>query len=209
MRGEFARRVTARGERGGISFSNDQLQLLENYYELLARWNRTINLTALPLLDFPDRTLDRLLIEPVLGAGYFPAGPVTWFDLGSGSGSPAVPLKVVRPEARLTMVESRERKAAFLREVVRTLVLRDVSVLTVRIEGLSESISPGSADVVTARAVRPTQGLLATVKTLLSPGGRFLFYGSVNESPTKSPQPFRVEAIVPLTDPTDQLYVLA
>ena len=71
---------------------------LDAYYRLLARWNRTINLTALSLDPLADEALDRLFIEPLAAAPYIrEALDVTplsvWFDLGSGGGSPAIPLK--------------------------------------------------------------------------------------------------------------------
>ena len=73
------------------------LTRLEIYYRLLSRWNTKINLTALPLEDLTDHAVDRLLIEPLAAARFVPESPLTWFDLGSGGGSPALPLKLVRP----------------------------------------------------------------------------------------------------------------
>jgi len=96
---------------------------LETYYRLLAQWNVKINLTALPLQPPTDSTFDRLFIEPLLAAELVPDLPGIWFDLGSGGGSPALPLKLIRPSLSLTLVESKTRKAAFLREALRALKL--------------------------------------------------------------------------------------
>jgi len=94
---------------------------LERYFELLSRWNRTINLTSLPLEPPTEQSIDRLLIEPLRAIPLLAPTIRVWFDLGSGGGSPAIPLQIAHPAPQLFMVESRERKAAFLREVVRDL----------------------------------------------------------------------------------------
>ena len=91
------------------------------YFELLRKWNRKVSLTALPVEDAGDEAIDRLLIEPVLATKYLPKSDATALDIGSGGGSPAIPMKLAAPGISLRMVESKTRKAAFLREVVRTL----------------------------------------------------------------------------------------
>ena len=90
------------------------LEPLEAYFQLLTQWNAKINLTALPLDPPTDETFDRLLVEPLAASKQIPTHtPSVWFDLGSGGGSPAIPLKIARPALRLTMIESKERKSAF------------------------------------------------------------------------------------------------
>jgi len=157
----------------------DALEKLERYYRLLERWNDKINLTGLRLHEPADSTLDRLLVEPIAAARFIPEDPLTWFDLGSGGGSPAIPLKITRPLARLTMVEAKAKKAAFLREATHALELADTTVANVRFEDLRDTDRPEPArhvDVVTVRAVRIDESLLDTVTSLLPPGGRFLLF---------------------------------
>ena len=119
----FRDRLLARLAPASISLTSDQIERLAEYWRLLERWNSRINLTSLPLRDYPSGSVDRLIVEPLLASPLMPATPVNWYDLGSGGGSPAIPLKIVTPGAQLIMVESRSRKAAFLREVVRSLAL--------------------------------------------------------------------------------------
>ena len=140
---------------------------LQEYFELLARWNRTINLTALALDGYPQTSIDRLLIEPLVAVNAMPETVSDWVDLGSGGGSPAIPMKIVRPAVRLTLVESKERKAAFLREAVRSLHLPDAAVLVRRFETLKDSRSH-SLDLVTVRAVRV--GMCVTSVSMFRPG---------------------------------------
>ncbi len=82
-------RLARRASRAGVFLTDDLSEQLAVYYELLERWNRKINLTA---LDDPDLAIDRLLIEPVVASRYLPQGPITLMDVGSGGGSPALPL---------------------------------------------------------------------------------------------------------------------
>ena len=105
-----------------------------------------------------------------------PTNATLWVDLGSGGGSPAIPLAIVKPELRLTMTESREKKAAFLREAVRSLRLN--AEVIGRFEGLL-SYPPGSVDLITARAVR-IEDCVALAVHLLSSSGRLLLFGSID-----------------------------
>ena len=189
-------RLQGRAERGGIPLSDEELTRLENYLLLLQSWNRTMNLTALPIERFSEHALDRLVIEPLMAAELVENARLVWFDLGSGAGSPAIPLKIVRPLPVLTMVEARSRKAAFLREAVRTVGLSSTSVITSRFEQLPESAS-GTADLVSARAVKTDRMFMATAARLIREGGQLLlFQASSSSAPT--PNGFRLVRERPL-----------
>jgi len=174
----FRERLRERAESAGLSLDLTQMGHFERYFRLLRHWNRTINLTALPLAGLPDRTLDRLFIEPLQAAQFVDDVPLLWFDLGSGGGSPAIPLKIMRPLSRLRMVESRSRKAAFLSEVVRSLTLTTTEVLPIRIEELVRSAPAGQGDLLTIRAIKIEEGLVQAAAGLLRLGGRLLLFGS-------------------------------
>jgi 16S rRNA (guanine527-N7)-methyltransferase len=175
---EFRDRLLKRAKRADVGLDPVVAERLEVYYRLLARWNSKINLTAFPLEELSDRGIDRLLIEPLAAARFVPESPMVWFDLGSGGGSPALPLKIVRPQARLIMVESKTRKAAFLREAVRTLELADVVVEHGRFEGVAERLGVAGAALVTVRAVRVDDPLIEAASKLLAPGGRLFLFAS-------------------------------
>jgi len=163
----------------------DEIRLLADYWELLGRWNATVNLTALPFDGNPAHSVDRLIVEPLLAFRLMPAGPMTWFDLGSGGGSPAIPLKILAPRANLMMVESRSRKAAFLREVVRSLGLSATEVLNDRFESVADR-QPAAADCITVRAVRQDLKLSTVARRLLKPSGRLVLFES-SGSPANLP----------------------
>jgi 16S rRNA (guanine527-N7)-methyltransferase len=151
---------------------------LTQYFELLRHWNHKVNLTGLALEPLSAEALDRLFIEPLVVAAKLPSSSAVWFDLGSGAGSPAIPIKLARPMFELTMIESRSRKAAFLREVVRQLELEDATVENVRLEALRVRPNLSAhADLVTVRAVRIDDVLIAVAGYLLRPGGHLVAFG--------------------------------
>ena len=179
---EFAERLSKRlrtGPAPGRELASEVVAQLFAYYQLLARWNATINLTSLPLDDWDDQAIDRLLIEPLQASRYVPESAISWFDIGSGGGSPAIPLKILRPAAQLTMVESKSRKAAFLREAVRELRLPGAVVETERFEDLtSRPGMRGVAQLVTVRAVRVDAGVFAGAAALLAQSGALFLFTS-------------------------------
>lgn len=180
--GDFVTTLRARAVGLGAKIAPAQAREFEKFYGLLTKWNRRINLTALELGVTPAmETLDRLFIEPLIASELVPAGPLALIDLGSGAGSPALPIKILRPAVHLTMVETRGRKAAFLREAVRTLGLADVDVEQTRFQALPASMS-SEFDIVTARALRLDDELIGTVVDLLKPTGRLITFG-IDEAP--------------------------
>jgi 16S rRNA (guanine527-N7)-methyltransferase len=177
---EFATRLERRLTRADVLLPDAEVvAMLEAYYSILSKWNARINLTSLPLEDGPPATLDRLLVEPLAAARHVREGTFNWVDLGSGGGSPAIPLKIVRRAAILTMVEATTKKATFLKEVVRELRLEAASVENLRIEELENRPAViGRTELVTARAVRMTSALFDAIRMLLAPGGSLHLYAN-------------------------------
>jgi 16S rRNA (guanine527-N7)-methyltransferase len=196
--GPLVNRIADRASRlWHVDLSADQLAKLEAYLVLLARWNRTINLTALVLEGFPDPTLDRLLGEPLVAAQSVSDMAGVWFDLGSGGGTPALPFKIARPSLALTMVESRSRKAAFLGEAVRALRLENARVLTARFEGLGGATA-GTADLVTVRALRVDEVLQRVCAALLKDGSRLLLFTTAAAASMPPGEGFRERSVTDL-----------
>jgi 16S rRNA (guanine527-N7)-methyltransferase len=162
--------------RAQIESTPDVVEGLVVYYDLLMAWNRRINLTSLP---DGDLAVDRLLVEPLRAASHVPEGTAVVVDVGSGGGSPAIPLKLAVPTIRLSMIESKTRKAAFLREAIRELGL-DSRVETARFEEvLGRSSVVGTADLVTLRGLRADLRALASLHAFLRPGGQIFYFGAV------------------------------
>lgn len=199
---EFKERLARRARRASISISPELAARLEAYYRLLATWNRKINLTALDLVELPPDAVDRLLIEPLVAARHVPAGTLRMIDLGSGGGSPALPMALAIPGVRLLMVESKTRKSVFLREAIRTLCLTGADVATARFEELlSRPDLHEVHDLATIRAVRIETRSLITAQAFVRPGGvLFLFRGTGGDSSETVTPPLSWKATFPLIE---------
>jgi 16S rRNA (guanine527-N7)-methyltransferase len=164
--------------------ANDALlQHISTYIDMLQRWNARINLTA---IRSEEEIVTRHFGESLFAARHlFPRkndqegrAPIATAvaDLGSGAGFPGVPIKLWALEISLTLIESNQKRAAFLREVVRTLTLTNVNIQNVR----AEDIGPDQTfDLVTLRAVERFVAILPTAARLVAPGGQLaLLIGS-------------------------------
>ena len=157
-----------------LPLNQSQIENISNYVDLLLRWNARVNLTA---VRRPEEVVTRHFGESLFVARHlFPSQQAAnehLIDLGSGAGFPGLPIKIWAPELRLTLIESNQKKATFLREVVRKLALTDVEVFSHRAESYS-----GQADVVTLRAVeRFEQALPVAIRLLTSSGQIALMVG--------------------------------
>ena len=162
--------------------SETQLQDISTYIDLLLRWNARINLTS---VRQPEEIVTRHFGESLFAARcLFPGAarssqgegatdqrPTTndhLIDVGSGAGFPGLPIKIWNPTLPLTLIESNQKKATFLREVIRALTLMDVDVFSAR----AETYPPQHAALVTLRAVGRFETAVLAASRLLAPAGR-------------------------------------
>jgi len=188
---EFIDKLTRRARRVGVAIDPDLARRFEAYFRVLAVWNAKINLTGWKLTEFAPDAIDRLLVEPLVAARYVPSSATRMLDIGSGGGSPAIPMALSLPRLRLTMVESKMRKSVFLREAVRVVELDGAEVVTARFEELLTRPDLHEAhDLVTIRAVRLEPRTLMTLQAFVKPGGLlFLFRGSTAADPSETVTP--------------------
>lgn len=137
------------------------------YLDLLARWNRTYNLTA---IRDPREMVTRHLLDSLAMVPHVADLP-TLADLGTGPGLPGIPLAIALPALKVTLVESNGKKARFLREAVRTLKLSNAEVAESRIEAVDR---PGAFAAITARALATLPDILAAGGHLPAADGRLL-----------------------------------
>ncbi len=175
MEADLSRWLASRQLKGRASEA--QRRSLSAYLTLLRAWNTRLNLTGSSLESNLDLALDRLILEPMQLATLLNPATETLIDIGSGSGSPAIPLLVMLPHLRLTLVESKARKSVFLREALRAAGLQAV-VETTRAEALATSGRSGKFDCATIRAVRLDQPMLAAIRGVLRPGGSIYYLSS-------------------------------
>jgi 16S rRNA (guanine527-N7)-methyltransferase len=175
---DLGTRIVRRAERVGVIVAPELAESLRVYLDLLARWNAKINLTALALTPPTDEAIDRLLVESLIATRHVRPVDRLLLDIGSGGGSPALPLLLARPHLRGVLVEVKVRKAAFLREAIRTLELAHVEVENRRFEELfARSDLHEAADIVTLRAVRADRRLWTGIRAFLSLEGRVFWFG--------------------------------
>jgi 16S rRNA (guanine527-N7)-methyltransferase len=188
---QIREKLARRASEVGLALSEASFAGLEAYFELLRKWNRRVSLTSLPVEEGGDEAIDRLLIEPALATRYLPGAELALIDIGSGGGSPAIPMKLVAPSISLLMVESRTRKTAFLREAVRQLNLDKTEVRASRFEELlSRRTLHESADVVSVRAVKVEPRTLAGAQSFLKPGGLVLLFTAASAADLATPPEF-------------------
>jgi 16S rRNA (guanine527-N7)-methyltransferase len=137
------------------------------YLELLLKWNARTNLTA---IREPEEMVRRHFGESLFCGLHLPAEATTVLDLGSGAGFPGLPIRLLRPELRVTLAESQHKKASFLREAVRVLGL-ETEVWAGRAELLEEKFS-----VVTLRAVDNMEAAMAAARGLVAKGGHIVSF---------------------------------
>jgi 16S rRNA (guanine527-N7)-methyltransferase len=184
---DFSGPISERLKNAGIDAADSIVVQLARYLEVLALWNRRINLTAFDLDRPSDAAIDRLIVEPVVASHYIRAADTLVVDIGSGGGSPAIPLRIATPALHVVLVEVRKRKAAFLREVIRALELGNVSVETSRFDAVWRPPHlVGALDLITMRAVRASPDVWAGIDALLRPAGRMFWF---TESPKSAGEP--------------------
>jgi 16S rRNA (guanine527-N7)-methyltransferase len=139
-----------------MEVSDQQIVYIQQYMTLLLTWNEKINLTA---IRDPLEILYRHFCESMYAAVAVPVENGRLADVGSGAGFPGIPLKIMRPNLNMFLVESNMKKATFLAEVLRNIELPDTRVLVSRYEELGEEIMP--LDYVCSRAVGDFEPFLA------------------------------------------------
>jgi 16S rRNA (guanine527-N7)-methyltransferase len=162
----------------GVDASPDLCASIREYVALLKRWNERISLTS---VRGSDAMLRLHFGESLWATKLVGFGKSRLADVGSGAGFPGLALKLVCPDLQLTLIESNNKKAAFLAEVVRALDLRDVEIFT----GRADAWVPDGRhfDFMTARAVGSFPALLDWGASYLSPGGKTVLWVGLDALP--------------------------
>lgn len=140
---------------GILDLAPDQVSALASHYQLLLHWNRKLNLTRIESLE---EAVERHYCESLFLAAHLPPRGVRIADIGSGAGFPGFPVAIARPDCEVSLIESHQRKAVFLREATRGR--SNLRILPVRAEAVKDQF-----DVAISRAVR-YEDLAAALKSL-------------------------------------------
>jgi 16S rRNA (guanine527-N7)-methyltransferase len=156
----------------GIDLTEKQLKSFEKYYELLIYYNEKFNITA---ITEREEVIKKHFVDSVLGVDKI-CGK-THIDIGSGGGFPAIPIKIMKEDINLTLLEATGKKCEFLKTVVKELGLENVTVVNDRAETLAKNPSfRESFDVCTARAVARLNTLCEYCMPFVKVNGVFVSY---------------------------------
>jgi 16S rRNA (guanine527-N7)-methyltransferase len=153
-----------------ISGSEKQVRAFLTYLSELKKWNRAYNLTG---LKTDDDIIIKHFLDSLLYIRALPPSPFHLADIGAGAGFPGIPVKIMMPEMELTLVESSRKKASFLRNMVRTLELKQVTVLEERIEHLGNAFGQ-SFDTIVSRATFSIREFLTAACPYVKTGGTLI-----------------------------------
>lgn len=203
---QLTKQFIKEAEDAGMHLSEKTVAQVEEYMRILLKWSTAINLTTIknPLDIYRFHFLESFYCATFIqDAG-------TLADVGSGAGFPGLAIKLVKPQLKVWLIEPRQKRAIFLKEVIRSLGLKDVRVEQKRVEELSNGSLPG-INYITTRALGRLNIIVSWARTILSEEGMLLLL--ISESGLakldkeglqlieKHKIPFRKKGIIALCQP--------
>ncbi|MEX0786237.1 MAG: 16S rRNA (guanine(527)-N(7))-methyltransferase RsmG [Dehalococcoidia bacterium] len=158
----------------GVDLSKEQLERFQRYYEVLIEWAERVSLTSVKDVEGVQRRhfLESAALIPILRDADLSLEGKSLIDVGSGTGVPGVPLKILEPSLRVTLVEAKQRKAEFLTDLLPQLGMEDVTVITRRAEEVAHDPRHREQyDFAVAKALAPLRTLAELTLPFLVMGG--------------------------------------
>lgn len=168
-------------KKWNIVLTEKQIKQFDQYYDLLVEWNSFMNLTAITEFDevCQKHFLDSLSIVKAYPNHYFKENTFQFIDIGTGAGFPSIPIKIVFPNLKFTLVDSLNKRIKFLNEVIDQLQLSDCTAVHGRAEDLAKNSSYREQyDFCVSRAVANLSTLCEYCMPYVKVGGRFVSYKS-------------------------------
>jgi 16S rRNA (guanine527-N7)-methyltransferase len=168
---ELLRKILSEND---ITCSDEQLMMLIRFYEMLVEKNKVMNLTA--ITDFEEVAIKHFADSLTIGRAIKPESQ-KMIDVGTGAGFPGIPLKIVYPDIKLTLLDSLNKRLVFLNEVISELGLKDIETVHARAE--EAAVKPAyreQYDIVVSRAVANLSTLVEYCLPFASVGGCFISY---------------------------------
>jgi len=160
------RELLKRGLRDfGYELDTELLNAFMAYLIELKKWNKAYNLTA---IKKDEDIITKHFLDSLLYTKVMPGGALKVADIGSGAGFPGIPIKIIRPEIKMYLVESSVKKSLFLRHIVKLLKIKNVEVMEERVENIKESLC---VDVAMTRALFTIEDFIKKVSHIVREGG--------------------------------------
>lgn len=172
MTESFFTTLKTAAESVGISVTDNQCEKLYKFYETVVEYNKNVNLTA---ITDEKEFIVKHIVDSISAAKFIKENAAV-VDIGAGAGFPSIPLKIIRDDIVLIMLDALSKRVDFLNFAVSELSLKNAKAKHLRAEEAGEKLLRGSADVVVARAVGQTNILLELSIPLLKKHGVFINY---------------------------------
>jgi 16S rRNA (guanine527-N7)-methyltransferase len=163
----------------GRPLTDAELQSFDKYLKLLQKWQKSQRLVGSSDAGW---IVENVFLDSLLFLKVLPGTVASLADVGSGAGVPGIPLKVVRPQWRVALIESRAKRASFLSAAVRELGLRDTAVVTARAEDYAVE-NPRTFDAVAMRCAGDFRATAFAAGRLVAPGGVVVASGPPSPKP--------------------------
>lgn len=161
-----------------MDIDDERLDLFAGYYELLISWNEKFNLTS---ITKKEEVIVKHFVDSISLLKYTDISEKTLLDVGTGAGFPGIPLKIMVPECRVTLIDSLNKRVGFLNEVISSLGLFGITAVHGRAEDLAKDGDyRESFDIVTSRAVADLSVLAEYCLPFVNIGGAFISYKGIN-----------------------------
>jgi 16S rRNA (guanine527-N7)-methyltransferase len=177
----------------GRPLDQQELAAFDKYLTLLMKWQRVQRLVG---SSDPEWIVEHLFLDSLLFLQVLPAELESLADVGSGAGFPGIPIKIVRPDLRVTLIESRQRRVSFLSAVVRELGLDRIQLLNERLERLGPD-TEGTFGAVVMRCAGDPEVLLPDARRLVSQGGAIVLSGPPERRPIPTGEWTEVQGVRP------------
>ena len=168
---EFKEKLIINVDKLGINLSEIQLKQFYNYMNLLIEWNKKVNLTA---ITEPDEIILKHFVDSLTISRYISDGTKV-VDVGTGAGFPGIPLKIVRQDVDITLLDSLQKRINFLDEVINELDLEKITTIHSRVEDFGKDKKYREKfDIATSRAVANLSTLSEYLLPLVKVGGKVI-----------------------------------
>lgn len=199
MESQLLQKLNAGIDRLALDLTKDQIKKLADYIDLLVKWNKAYNLTA---IRDPEEMVVKHLLDSLAIVPHIDRSPL--LDVGTGPGLPGIPLAITRPELDITLLDSNGKKTRFLTQAKVSLGLDNVTVIHGRVEqAIKDQKTDKRFQIVTSRAFASLSDMVTLARETLAEDGHFVAMKGIipSDEITDLPAWAKVEQIIPLNVP--------